>query len=241
MAQDKQKEIGFFSDHAGRDSYDVFTPETNRRIIDRFVELSGLKPGARIADFGCGSGVYTDLLRQRGYDCVGLDLTSALLHLGRRNFPGIAFVAGDVETLPFAAESFDGVLLSGMLHHLPDPGPCAHEVFRTVKSGGAFVAFDPNRLNPFMYLYRDRSSPFYSSNGVTENERPVLAKAMAGSFEGAGFRVDTTYVSGLSYRYVASPLARLALPIYNFCDDVLFRPLPLRRFSSFVFTSGRKP
>jgi hypothetical protein len=36
------------------------------------------------------------------------------------------------------------------------------------------TAFDPNRMNPFMWLYRDRSSPFYSSIGVTENERLVL-------------------------------------------------------------------
>ena len=44
-----------------------------------------------------------------------------------------------------------------------------------LRPGGRFVAFDPNRMNPFMWLYRDRSSPFYSPVGVTQNERPVLA------------------------------------------------------------------
>ena len=43
-------------------------------------------------------------------------------------------------------------------------------------SGRPFVAFDPNRMNPFMYLYRDRSSPLYSPVGVTPNQRPVLAR-----------------------------------------------------------------
>lgn len=240
MSQDKKKEIAFFAAHARDAAYDVFTPEANHKIIDRFVALGGLEAGARVADLGCGSGVYTRLLRARGFDCVGLDITAALLEVGRRETPEIDFVAGDVEALPFAAGRFDGVLLSGMLHHLPDPAPCAAEVARILRPGGRFVAFDPNRLNPFMYLYRDRSSPFYSSKGVTENERPVMPAALAAAFAGAGFEVTSTFVSGLAYSYVASPLARAVLPVYNLLDDTLFRPPFLRRFSSFVFTSGVK-
>ena len=59
-------------------------------------------------------------------------------------------------------------------------------------------------MNPFMYLYRDRASPFYSSVGVTENERPVLPFQIAGVFRDAGFAVSTDYLAGLAYRYVAS-------------------------------------
>ena len=43
-----------------------------------------------------------------------------------------------------------------------------------------------------MWLYRDRSSPFYSSVGVTENERPVLAREVAAIFERAGFACRRT-------------------------------------------------
>lgn len=38
-----------------------------------------------------------------------------------------------------------------------------------------------------MWPYRDRSSPFYSGVGVTENERPVLAHEVAAVFRCAGF------------------------------------------------------
>ena len=74
-----------------------------------------------------------------------------------------------------------------------------------LKPGGRFVAFDPNRMNPFMWLYRDRASPFYSSVGVTENERPILAWRVAEMFHDESFRVQTDYLAGLAYRYVASP------------------------------------
>ena len=107
--------------------------------------------------------------------------------LGRSKYPGLELIEGDAENLPFANESFDGVLLSGLVHHFPDPRRLAVEVRRVLKPGGRFVAFDPNRMNPFMWLYRDRASPFYSPVGVTENERPILACAGRRSLPQRGF------------------------------------------------------
>lgn len=240
-SQNKGSEIAFFDGHGASNPYDVFAPRTNDRVIDTFVRLSGLRPGARIADLGCGSGIFTDLLRRRGYQCTGMDLSPILIQIARRNFPGIEFIEGDVEHLPFADVSFDGVLLGGVLHHLPQPARCAAETMRVLRPGGKFVAFDPNRMNPFVYLYRDRSSPFYSAVGVTENERPVLADEIATTFRAAGFRVGTEFHSGLTYRYTASPTARRLLPIYNLIDRLLFRPAFMRRLRAFVFTFGEKP
>jgi|SRR5579871_764771 len=241
LAQDKQKEIAFFDGHAAADSYDVFTPETNVRLISTCMRLAGLKPGARVADLGCGSGVFTDLLSKQGYQATGLDISPKLIALGRAKYPTVEFHEGDVEHLPFADGSMDGILLSGLVHHLPDPSRCAAEAFRVLKKGGSFVAFDPNRMNPFMYLYRDRSSPFYSNVGVTENERPVLAHQIAAVFRNAGFKVGTDYISDLSYRYVASSRLRWLLPAYNALDRALFAPSFMKPLRSFVLTYGEKP
>jgi SAM-dependent methyltransferase len=240
QTQDKAREIDFFDRHAEAESYDVFTPDSSARLIDTVVRLGRFVPGERLADLGCGSGAFTDLLHRRGYRCTGLDLSPKLVALGRRLYPGIEFVEGDVERLPFQAASLDGVVLSGIVHHLPDPARCAAEVHRVLRPGGRFVAFDPNRMNPFMYLYRDRSSPFYSALGVTENERPVLARAVAATFRAAGFEVGTEYLSNLRYRYVASRRARWLLPLYNALDASLFTPGFMRRFRAFVLTFGEK-
>ena len=102
------------------------------------------------------------------------------------------------------------------------------------------MAFDPNRMNPFVWLYRDPSSPFYSSVGVTANERPVLARRVAAVFVRAGFDVSTHYLSGLAYRYVASARARLLLPIYNLIDAAVFALPVMERLRSFVLTTGAK-
>jgi ubiquinone/menaquinone biosynthesis C-methylase UbiE len=239
--QDKQNEITFFDAHAAADDYNVFSEAANARLIDRFVRLTGLEPGACVIDLGCGSGIFTYLLNQRGYDVAGLDISPKLLELARRKYPDLRFDEGDVEALPYKNASVDGVLLSGLVHHLPDPSQCAAEVTRVLKPKGRFVAFDPNRANPFMYLYRDRSSPFYSSVGVTANERPIRARQAAETFRAAGLDVCTDYLSGLSYRYIASPIARVALPVYNFIDNWMFRPGFMKAHSAFVLTYGVKP
>jgi ubiquinone/menaquinone biosynthesis C-methylase UbiE len=239
--QDKQKEIAFFDAHAAADAYDVFTPEASDRLLDTFVTLSGLTPGARVADLGCGSGAFSHLLARKGYACVGLDISPKLVELGRRKYPDVELIEGDVEHLPFPDASLDGILLSAIVHHLPDPSRCAAEVFRVLRPGGRFVAFDPNRMNPFMWLYRDRASPFYSSVGVTENERPVLAQAVAAAFQRAGFTVSSHYLSGLAYRYVASSRVRLVLPIYNWIDATVFGLGIMERLRPFVLTAGEKP
>jgi SAM-dependent methyltransferase len=240
-AQDKAKEIAFFDAHAESDEYDVFTPQANERLIAAFAQLSGLPLGARVADLGCGSGVFTELLRRQGYQSVGLDISPKLVALGRRKYPGLELVEGDAENLPFESASLDGVLLSGLVHHFPDPRRLAIEVKRVLKNGGRFVAFDPNRMNPFMWLYRDRTSPFYSSVGVTENERPVLAWRVAEVFRNEGFRVQSDYLAGLAYRYVASPRTRVLLPVYNFIDNVVFNLAIMQPLRPFVLTSGEKP
>jgi ubiquinone/menaquinone biosynthesis C-methylase UbiE len=240
LVQDKQKEIAFFDHHAAMDAYDVFTPETNERLIATCVRLAGFKKGGRVADLGCGSGVFTSLLRQQGFDAVGLDISPRLIALGRSKYPDVEFFEGDVENLPFPDESLDGVLLSGLVHHLPDASRCANEAYRVLKRGGSFAAFDPNRMNPFMYLYRDRSSPLYSSVGVTENERPVLARQVASMFRKSGFEVGVDYIADLNYRYLASSRLRWLLPVYNALDRALFAPNFMRRLRPFVLTFGEK-
>ncbi len=240
IRQDKQQEIEFFDRHAAAAAYDVFTPASNARLIEAVFRLGRFQHGHRVADLGCGSGVFTDLLHRRGCRVTGVDLSPKLIALARRNYAGIEFLEGDVEHLPFPPSSFDGVLLSGLVHHLPDASRCAAEVFRILRPGGRFVAFDPNRMNPFMWIYRDHSSPFYSRNGVTPNERPVVASLVAETFRAAGFKVETDYLSNLHYRYIASARLRWLLPIYNAVDSALFAPPFMRAFRSFVLTFGEK-
>jgi len=240
MQQDKRKEIEFFDRHAEADDYDVFTAESKMRIIDAFRRMTRLPQGARVADLGCGSGAFTELLRQAGYKVTGIDISGKLIAVGRAKYANLDLIEGDAENLPFENGSIDGLMLSGLVHHFPDTRKLVAETHRVLRRGGAFMAFDPNRMNPFMWLHRDPSSPFYSRVGVTENERPILAGETAAIFRQAGFEVTTDYLAGMAYRYVASARTRLLLPVYNAIDGTLFGLPFMRPFRPFVLTSGVK-
>jgi ubiquinone/menaquinone biosynthesis C-methylase UbiE len=166
--QDKTAEIAFFDKHAAADDYNVFTPAANALLIETAIRLLQLERGARIGDLGCGSGIFSGMLRGAGYVPCGLDISPKLIELARRNYPDIEFFEGDVENLPFPTASLDGLVLMGIVHHFPDPSRCTQEAFRVLRPAGRFVAFDPNRANPFMYLYRDRS---YRSTAASASPR----------------------------------------------------------------------
>ena len=81
----------------------MFTPATNERLIDAFVRLAGFPAGARVADLGCGSGVFTDVVQHSRHHCTGVDLSSKPIAIARSKFLNIEFIEGDVEQLPFSA------------------------------------------------------------------------------------------------------------------------------------------
>ena len=78
-SQDKQEEIGFFNAHAASAEYDVFTSESNERLIAAAIRIGGFQRGAHIVDLGCGSGVFTELLRRAGFSMRGVDISPKLI------------------------------------------------------------------------------------------------------------------------------------------------------------------
>jgi SAM-dependent methyltransferase len=100
-------------------------------------DLVGDLGGRKILDLGCGLGPHREALAKRGAIWIGLDLT------GRA-----CTVIADSGRLPFCDGSFDGVLCSAVLEHLPEPGISLEEMRRVLLPGGrlfGYVAF----LEPF--------------------------------------------------------------------------------------------
>ncbi|CAN5192367.1 hypothetical protein BH11CYA1_BH11CYA1_23350 [soil metagenome] len=75
----------------------------------------------RILDAGCGTGVHLQALKQAGFDLLtGVDASRTGLDKTREKLGNAAdLVCADIRALPFAANSFDVVLFSYVLQHLP--------------------------------------------------------------------------------------------------------------------------
>ena len=239
--QDKLAERLFFDGLGDAGDYDVLAERGYARLLREFRRHIPRSPTSlRCVDLGCGSGEFTSRLTSLGLELYGMDLSPSLVALAQARVEGATFRVGDIEDTGFEPASFDLVVLSGVLHHFPDPAQVARECARILKPGGLALAYDPHRGNPFMRLYRCHDSPLYSSKGVTPNEEPVSRAKLEQAFSEAGFGSTLVYpVSGVSFKFVESGVARFALPIYNALDRLLDLG-PLRRFGSFLVTVARR-
>ena len=77
-----------------------------------------LLPGASILDVGCGSGRDLLWLKKRGFIPTGFERSPGLARLARCN-SGCDVIEGDFETYDFLPFSFDAILASGSLVHVP--------------------------------------------------------------------------------------------------------------------------
>lgn len=143
MSQEfKQFEADGWSEQAG--SYDLVTGRATALAAEPLLDLSGVRAGTRVLDVATGLGGVAALAVGRGATAVGIDLAEGMLNAARARHPGIDFLTGDAEQLPFGDASFDAVVGAFVLNHLPHPEACAAEAARVVAPGGgvAFAVWD---------------------------------------------------------------------------------------------------
>ena len=89
-----------------------------QKELAQFAELVK-KNGGRVLDCGCGSGVQSKELFDRGLEIVGMDLSPKMIYEAKKRVPKAKFVVGDMTKMNFAKGSFGGVYARASLLHVP--------------------------------------------------------------------------------------------------------------------------
>lgn len=119
-------------------------------------EIKQLPRDARLLELGSGGGFLGARLHALGFRDVTLsDFTTTALLALRDRAPDAALVACDAAALPFASRSFDVVISSDLLEHIPEVERHIAEVARVLVPGGRYLLKTPNRLTANAY-YRLR-------------------------------------------------------------------------------------
>lgn len=115
-----------------------------------------LEPGDRVLDLGCGEGRHViSAYLEASIESIGVDLSVRDLQTTRDKFSGFeqaddparlfALASANALELPFADNTFDKVICSEVLEHIPDYQGALAEIQRILKPGGLFCASVPRR------------------------------------------------------------------------------------------------
>ncbi len=141
------------------DLFDRFYPDEpdpayRRRAGWMLGELEQALPqGGRVLDAGCGRGFYFPLYAALGLTAVGIETDPVPVAAARATAArtGAEVVAAQAQALPFDNGSFDAVVLSEVLEHLPDAAPALAEAARVLRPGGLVLITVPNADYPLAW------------------------------------------------------------------------------------------
>ena len=121
-----------------------------RRSYRALLVAADVRPGDRVLDVGCGPGYFARMLAEAAGpegSVVGVDAAPEMVeYAGRkaRRLTNCRFLTGAAELLPVDDGSFDVVVSSLMMHHLPEDqrAGAVGEMLRVLRSGGTLLLAD---------------------------------------------------------------------------------------------------
>jgi SAM-dependent methyltransferase len=113
---------------------------------------TGLSPGMKALDVGCGPGVITAVIGEvvgRQGSVLGLDLHPQRLEEARAycaSLPQCSFRQGDIRKLELPDDTFDYVWCQFVIEYLSQPSGAVDELIRVTRPGGRVVVSDVDAL-----------------------------------------------------------------------------------------------
>lgn len=122
-----------------------FVPSIGEPVAKDLIRVAALRPGERVIDVACGTGVVTRLAAEAlgpKATVAGLDVNAGMLAVARSAAPAdvsIDWYETSAEAIPLADDSFDVVLCQMGLQFIPDKHAALKEMRRILVPGGRLV------------------------------------------------------------------------------------------------------
>lgn len=172
-----------------------------RRRVRVVLEYLEMAPGDRVLDCGCGLGWFLKVIGELT-ECslFGTDFDAPRLRTAAKEMGARAPVAAsDILHMPYGDATFDKIVLSEVLEHVPDDRGALLEVKRILKPGGLVAITVPNHDYPLLWdpinWTRERLGLAPIREGFfgglwTDHQRLYTRDSIADLVRGAGLAVE---------------------------------------------------
>jgi 2-polyprenyl-3-methyl-5-hydroxy-6-metoxy-1,4-benzoquinol methylase len=175
-------------------------------------QIAAAGPGRSALEVGPGSGVYLPALLKAFEKVSAVDIERAHLdHLGPR-FPEVRLIEADVTAPIDSMGTFDFVLCSEVVEHIPDSAAALRGIASLLEPGGTLVLSTPQRYSPLELASKIAFLPGVVSIVRAIYREPVLKqghinlmtrRTVRRQLAEAGFRIRAEHLSGMYVPLVA--------------------------------------
>lgn len=100
----------------------------------------------KVLIIGCGSQDDMSIVNDE-CEGVGIDISEETVKKSKERYPRFEYFVADATNLPFPENSFDYVICSEVIEHIPEDEKALSEVKRVLKNNGIFIVTTPNWLS----------------------------------------------------------------------------------------------
>ncbi|MCB8982532.1 MAG: methyltransferase domain-containing protein [Ardenticatenaceae bacterium] len=171
-----------------------FIPALFAEWPPRLLAAANVQPGQAVLDVACGTGVLARAAAQKVGEAgrvVGLDINEGMLAVARQKAPSITWKVGPAEELPFADNSFDGVVSQFGLMFFEDPARALAEMNRVLRPKGqtAVAVWDSLAATPGYALVAEMLDELFGPEAAQSIQMPYSlgdTEKLASLFTAAG-------------------------------------------------------
>lgn len=168
-----------------------------RRAVKLLTDSLDPKKTYKTLDLGCGGMTFErHLAKVPNLDFTFLDMCHEVLRdVSRTRVPGRTYVTGDMEGLPFADGTFDMVVHSQSIHHIPVITTALSEIARILKPGGVLYSIEANGYCP-LTIYNHIPSWTRKKFFVSDNQKLFGLSYFQSAIQAAGLKVGWSRIVG---------------------------------------------
>jgi ubiquinone/menaquinone biosynthesis C-methylase UbiE len=198
---------------------------TRARLLERartspkdFFAPLALCPGLNVLDVGCGTGDFLRLLAPivSPGEAVGLDLSETMIAEARQrsaeNIDNLSFRVGSALDLPFQVGSFDRILATQVLLHIPDPWRALAEMTRVLAPSGIISISEIDWGTLVVQSSENELGRRFSELACRELRNGLIIRELPGQLRELGFNhvvilpeVEVTQDLGAFYTWFVEP------------------------------------